>query len=207
MNLDNFGAPISIKSGVSSNQIREVVELFDEAFAAKFSSAIPEPSLRKEFWSQVIIPAQVTVAERGGEILGLALTSFPERPGFSKDASSKLFQVLGISGGFRAAFIFMLFSKLDWKPEPRTCYLEALCVSSKARGLGLGTHMLESLSSIAKSEGLGRITLKVTLENSAARKLYLRLGFVITNTSRYRLLKLFTGTEGADTMTLALTSE
>jgi ribosomal protein S18 acetylase RimI-like enzyme len=204
MSSDHFEDPVYFRSGATLNQMGEIVDLFDEAFAAKFRAAIVDTNLRKKFWSQILNHQQLIVAERSREILGMAVISFPDRPGFSKDAASKLFQVLGRVKGFRASFIFMLFSKLDWKPEQGTCYLEALSVSSKARGLGLGTRMLEHISVIAKSEGMDRLTLKVTLENPEANRLYLRRGFEVTATSRHQMLRLFTGTHGADTMTLRL---
>ncbi len=51
-------------------------------------------------------------------------------------------------------------------------------------GVGLGTAMTETVLSIAKEQGLHRISLHVAEDNIAAVKLYKKLGFIIEGTMR-----------------------
>ena len=49
-----------ISYGVSKVQLLEIAELFDQAFAGKFTYAIPNSKLRVKFWSEILNPEQIS---------------------------------------------------------------------------------------------------------------------------------------------------
>ena len=53
----------------------------------------------------------------------------------------------------------------------------SLEVLERLRGRGIGTRLLASLEGEARERGFSRVGLGVALENEAARRLYLRLGY------------------------------
>ncbi|MCB1608530.1 MAG: ribosomal protein S18-alanine N-acetyltransferase [Xanthomonadales bacterium] len=54
----------------------------------------------------------------------------------------------------------------------------SIAVSAQARGLGLGSRLLEAIESTAAERGLRRMQLEVRADNEAAIKLYLRHGYL-----------------------------
>jgi ribosomal protein S18 acetylase RimI-like enzyme len=61
--------------------------------------------------------------------------------------------------------------------DPDALYLFALDVASAHRGRGIGTAMIAEVENVARSRGLKYVTLGVGIDNSAAKRLYERLGF------------------------------
>lgn len=199
MGAENTDVVINIRAAEARDS-DAVVALFDEAFSSKFVHAIKDTKLRREFWIDVIQFAQVTVAEREGEILGMTLMSFSESPGFKKVSAGQLVRMLGFSKALRAAFIFILFGKLDWKPTRNHAYLEAISVSSAARGTGVGSLLLAHSKHVAAGRGLQALELSVVFENQDAKRLYLKQGFEVVHSKKPFLLSAFTGVAGADVM-------
>jgi len=61
---------------------------------------------------------------------------------------------------------------------PRTfLYLDDLCVDGAARGLGVGTLLMDAVLELAKSWGIKKIELNVWECNEGAMRFYERLGF------------------------------
>lgn len=62
-------------------------------------------------------------------------------------------------------------------------YLQAVAVDPDARGEGVGTVLFEHAESQAMNADAGRLTLDVAVKNTAARRLYERLGMHVEATS------------------------
>jgi ribosomal protein S18 acetylase RimI-like enzyme len=58
--------------------------------------------------------------------------------------------------------------------------VEAVCVASSHRGMGLADDMLEHAYAWAEAQGLARVQLYVTASNERARSIYNQQGFAIT---------------------------
>lgn len=70
--------------------------------------------------------------------------------------------------------------KVDVEARPDEYYIDTICVSKKARGLGIGTQLLHYAEQQAHTLGYDKLSLNVELQKTAVRKLYEKLGFVIT---------------------------
>lgn len=56
-------------------------------------------------------------------------------------------------------------------------YIQNICVCEEARGLGIGTEMLQNCFQRLTNMGIRSVSLDVSIANEGARKLYERLGF------------------------------
>ena len=70
--------------------------------------------------------------------------------------------------------------QLDVEAHDNEYYIDTLCVSKEARGLGIGTKLLQFAEMRGKELGYDKLALNVELEKNDARRLYERMGYVIT---------------------------
>ena len=59
-------------------------------------------------------------------------------------------------------------------------YVDTICVHKNARGLGIGTALLHFAEEVALSKGFTKVALNVETQKEKAKKLYERLGYVVT---------------------------
>lgn len=64
--------------------------------------------------------------------------------------------------------------------------LTAIAVAPREQGLGVGRRLMQAAERVAKSQGIGRLTLTTAQANLAALDLFLRSGFVITSRNVFR---------------------
>ena len=62
-------------------------------------------------------------------------------------------------------------------PDPATWYLGVIFIAPGARNLGLGSRLIAQMAELARRGGGTALRLAVVAENTAARRLYDRLGF------------------------------
>ncbi|MFC7688035.1 GNAT family N-acetyltransferase [Ureibacillus sp. GCM10028918] len=71
-------------------------------------------------------------------------------------------------------------TSIDMEAYPDEFYVDTICVHENARGLGIGTALLEFAEKVAQLEGYSKIALNVETQKVKAQKLYERLGYVVT---------------------------
>lgn len=71
-------------------------------------------------------------------------------------------------------------TSIDSEAHPDEYYVDTVCVADHARGLGIGTALLQYAAQIALLEGYSKIALNVEAKKVKAQKLYERLGYVVT---------------------------
>ncbi len=191
---------VILKYGISDTDLQKAAHLFDQAFSGKFRYAIRNDALRIKFWSEIINCEQIVAAYINDELVGMGLITFDGRPGFLKSAKKSLFEILGYRQGIKSGLYFILFSKLDKRIIFPNVYLEAISVSQKYRGLGVGNKLISEVSNIAKEQGNTSLLLQVVLENHQAQKLYERIGFKVVSVTKTPFLKIFTRVSGASLM-------
>lgn len=70
--------------------------------------------------------------------------------------------------------------KIEFEAHDDEYYIDTLCVHTTKRGQGVGTQLLSFAEQQAKQLGYTKLSLNVELEKYEARKLYERIGFVVT---------------------------
>lgn len=71
-------------------------------------------------------------------------------------------------------------TSIDIEAHDDEFYIDTVCVTPEARGLGIGTKLLQFAEEQAVTKGYKKLALNVELEKEKARALYERLGFTIT---------------------------
>ncbi|MFL1998828.1 GNAT family N-acetyltransferase [Lysinibacillus irui] len=69
---------------------------------------------------------------------------------------------------------------IDQEAHEDEAYIDTVCVSPQARGKGIGTLLLQFAEELTKQRGYKKLSLNVETQKEDARRLYERLGFVIT---------------------------
>ncbi|MGW5134149.1 GNAT family N-acetyltransferase [Streptomyces sp. NPDC004135] len=70
--------------------------------------------------------------------------------------------------------------------QPGAAKLRVLLVTPSARGLGMGTRLVEEALSFARAAGYRSVTLWTTDNLASARKIYQHFGFTLTDERAYR---------------------
>ncbi|MEK4423658.1 GNAT family N-acetyltransferase [Solibacillus sp. FSL K6-1523] len=73
-----------------------------------------------------------------------------------------------------------LHLKVDVEAHEDEYYIDTVCVLKEARGLGIGTKLLQFAEENGKKLGYRKLALNVELEKLDARRLYERMGFHVT---------------------------
>lgn len=108
------------------------------------------------------------VAEKNGEILGIVVL-------YDGLLGYKLDRQLEAQLAERGMHI-----TLDAEAHKDEYYIDTICVTKEARGLGIGTRLLQFAEQQGRQLGYSKISLNVELEKSDARRLYERMGYSTT---------------------------
>ena len=190
---------ISIRKGCPLEKIESVVRLYEEAFGAKFSCAIPDKAKRIAILSKSLVPEFSYVAFMGDEVVGLA--GFQVHDGSLTGGMNlnTLQQELGIFHGLWAGLVFSLFER---KPKSQELVMDGIVVDGSYRGSGIGSDLLNSIIIHAQENDFKTVRLDVIDSNPRARKLYESKGFVAVKTEYFPYLKWLIGFSGSTTMVL-----
>ncbi len=192
---------ISVQQGFPDELRSSAAELYDAAFGAKLSIAMPNPITRMAVLKVGFNPAFSLVAISNGEMVGIA--GFQTGQGSLTGGISfrVLKEEIGFWGAIRAALVLALFQRNQVAGQ---LLMDGIGVSPKMRGSGIGTKLLHSLIAYAKKEGYRSVRLDVIDTNPAARGLYERIGFVPVKTEQFAYLKWLLGFGAATQMKYAL---
>lgn len=108
--------------------------------------------------------------------------------------------VVRIYGPVQAVWRGLLLSILERGCEPGTLLMDGIFVDQQARGLGVGTALLNAVEQHAAACGLKAVRLDVIDSNHGARKLYERQGYQARGTQSLGLLEPLFGFRSATTM-------
>ncbi|NLE76153.1 MAG: GNAT family N-acetyltransferase [Chloroflexi bacterium] len=173
-------AALQIVEGVPDEWRGRAVEILYDAFRQKFRPVMDRQS------AQAVLPAmlqadQVLLALSGGEPVGLAGLQVDGRPLFRLRLGPFLSAFRPWTGLRTYLWMRFLFSGLHDEP----LLLDSLCVDEATRGQGVGTRLLEAVFAYGRQRGHRAVWLEVVDTNPDAQRLYERLGFVATKTTRY----------------------
>lgn len=137
----------------TNNDITAISELYREQFR-EMAKLIPDfikaGNQNTEFIENTITNCEsdILVYEENGKVIGFILIQAKTRPDFE----------------------FMIPGKY--------CYIMDIIVTEKHRGKGFGTALMNSAKDWAKEQNCNFVNLDVLVNNSAAIRLYNKLGFI-----------------------------
>jgi len=152
-----------------------VAGLYWAAFAAKLRIPMGPRKKALAFFTENINPAFALVArDAGGTVLGVAgfKTSKGALTGGDLRALARHYGWL--STLWRAPLLALVERDL----ADDVLLMDGICVAEAARGMGLGTALLDAVKETARAKGLNSVRLDVIDSNPRARALYEREGFV-----------------------------
>ena len=192
---------LQYRIGFKREDLHRAAELYDEAFGAKFALAITNRRKRVSLLESCFDPQYAVSAYDGRELIGLAGFHIPEGSLTGGMDLATLVKELGLVGGLRAAVVFSLYER---RPADGELLMDGIAVSASRRGMGVGTRLLEFLLEYAEANDYATVRLDVVDINSAARRLYERVGFETTTVERFPYLRWLLGFSGSRTMVLRL---
>lgn len=165
---------IRIEHGLRPAHLACAVAGFWDAFARKLRYPLGPRRKALVFLERVMDPGHAisAVSERGG-FLGVAGFKTPE----GAFVGGGLRDMAEVYGWFGALARGPLASLLERGCEDGTLLMDGVFVRREARGLGVGTALLDAVERHAAARGLARVRLDVIDTNPRARALYERRGF------------------------------
>lgn len=157
---------------LSTKDKQEISKIIYAAFSLKFGAV--KKKLPAEKWPEIL--KNILTFNKGlffkknNSILGVCLLEAKGFPCFliQKKARKEL--------GFFASLLMQIFFEHPVKVED-TLKIEMIAVAPEARGMGIGTKLINSVFSTAETEHKKKVVLEVVDTNPKARKLYGALGF------------------------------
>nr|WP_253949088.1 GNAT family N-acetyltransferase [Mangrovicoccus sp. HB161399] len=146
-----------------------------QAFSRKLGTALfPEPKALAVLAQAIRPDCALAAASPGGAILGVAGFRLPCGAGLVELGPEQLRPVYGRFGTLWRSWLLERFGR---EARDGELMLEALCVRSDLRGLGIGSRLIDGIETEARRRGLGAIRLEVDDRNPRARALYERRGY------------------------------
>ena len=196
---------ITYRVGVPEKFKKDTVELYDVAFGEKVALAVPQKEKRLALLNNCMLLEYAIGAFYKEKLVGIA--GFHIQEGYltgKKLKLSDLTSLLGIWGGIKAIIVLSIFSR---KAKNNELLMDGISVAPLARGKGVGSKLLNEILSYAEEYDFKSVRLDVIDTNPRAKKLYERMGFKVTETSKFPSLKKILGFSSVDTMIYKITKQ
>jgi len=186
---------IVIEHGLPDELRDQAVEIFEDAFGEKMRMVVRDTDSRKEFMRRAYVAGNCVIARRGDTLLGLAGLSTKGQPYEGGLMGSTWdFRPYRDTLGWLGALWAVWGNRLaDHRPKSDEIYVDGIAVAPQARGLGVGSRLLDEITSIARASGKRFVRLDVIDRNPRAQALYERLGFTVTRVQSFRYKERWVG--------------
>ncbi|AOF91865.1 GNAT family N-acetyltransferase [Sinorhizobium sp. RAC02] len=172
-----------------------------EAFSRKLRYPLGPQDRAVAFIEQALNPSHaISAVSRDNRFLGVVGFKTPQGA-FVGGGLREMARVYGWLSGIARGFLIGL---LERQCTPGTLLMDGIFVRAEARGLGVGSALLDAVEQHAVGSGLKQVRLDVIDENPRARALYARRGFEATSTVSLGILKPVFGFQSATTMIKAI---
>jgi ribosomal protein S18 acetylase RimI-like enzyme len=177
-----------VRAAVSTDA-KEIAAILAEAFPALYRTTFGRLNIREVvrllsalYAAGHLSLATTYVCEREGQVVGALILHLgqPIGRGQAGDYWRLLTRELGLWRAARAFWGGLLATRMLERRIPHAfdlVYIEALAVTEAHRGQGIGSRLLAEAERYARSTGRSRLALHVLSSNTAARRLYTRVGF------------------------------
>jgi len=185
-----------ISQGFEERHRRRAAQLYLEAFGPKLGRILGTGPRVEALFADILGPEFALCAIRDGELFGIAGYKTAQG-GLTKGSFRDMKTHYGAFGGLWRG---LALSVLEREVAPDRLLMDGIAVAAEARGLGLGTALLEAIIKHARVLGLAELRLDVIDSNPRARALYERMEFVAGDVQHMGLLKHVFGFSNATTM-------
>jgi ribosomal protein S18 acetylase RimI-like enzyme len=188
---------VSLRHGITESQREEAARLYWEAFGGKLNAVLGPDDRAIAFIAASMRTDHCIVAVGPtGQLLGIAGFKSPDG-GFVGGSAAAMRRVYGWVGAlWRSAALWTLANEVD----NNRFLIDGIAVTRDARGMGIGSALVEALCDEGTARGYATIRLEVIDTNWRAKALYERLGFMSVKTERVGPLRHLFGFSAATTM-------
>lgn len=188
---------MKITVGIPEKDREEAAALYWDAFGEKLGFTMGPKYQAMMFVRSVLRPDHgICAHDDNGRLLGIA--------GFktSKGAlvGGDFNDLRRVYGWVSAAIRCSLLSLLERDTENERFLMDGLFVAPEARGMGVGTALLDAIVDEARRRGYDQVRLDVVDTNPRAKALYRHVGFKEIKTVKIGLLKHIFGFSASTTM-------
>lgn len=166
---------LKISLGLPRALRTEAARIYWQAFGVKLMRVLGPDDRAVAFLERALRSEFCMIAQSAdGRLVGIV--GFQTRSGaFAGGSVEDMRAIYGRAGAmWRMAVLRMLATEI----REHKFMIDGICVIENARGLGVGSALIDAISVEAASRGYTAIQLDVVDENTRARALYDRLGFV-----------------------------
>ncbi len=164
----------TVEDGFQDHERPGIAKLYWEAFGAKLGIVMGPERRAIDYLVQNMSPKfAVAARNRVGTIIGVAGFKTAQGAFVGGDLRSLASTYGWLSTIWRAPILAMV----DRELKKDVLLMDGICVSSAARGCGVGTMLLNAIKQKAQTFNCGAVRLDVIASNTRARKLYEREGF------------------------------
>ena len=155
----------------------EAVRLFLYSFWDKFGGTLKNKEKAKNLIKNSMKLENIIYVEEQGELLGFVTINSYREGACIEPKFEEIKKIYSVVESFIVYLKLLLFRHKSSEGE---IYIEFIAVSEKARGMGLGTRLMDELLGYAKKNYYKKLTLLVVENNPKAKILYEKLGFCET---------------------------
>lgn len=177
---------LTITNVLTREQTEQAAGVYYEAFKYKLQYLWLFTNKRQQaisFLTRSLMIKNGLYAIKAGRVIGLV--GMQKNKESYIDATFRLF--LKTFGWFGASWRYAAFKVYKFfvgSPKEHELRIDWLAVAGEARGLGVGSKLLQKVQEIASDMGRTSLVLEVVDTNPQARRLYERIGFVHTSTTK-----------------------
>ena len=168
--------------GLPFSLSEKAVRIYYDAFSMKINPLVGSKQKAIQFIGKTTDFSACFYAMLDSRLLGLAGIQDKDN-NFTKNIG--LGELLKEFNLFRALLIRYVYGYKTAKVKRGVIRIDSIAVAKEARGMGVGTALLNAIFKYAMDRGLQEIKLEVVNTNPGARKLYERLGFKAVKEVRY----------------------
>lgn len=188
---------MKITIGIPEHNREEAAVLYWEAFGEKLGFVMGPKYQALMFVRSVLRPDHGICAHgEDGRLLGIA--GFKTVNGAL--VGGEFHDLRRVYGWVSAAIRITLLAALERDTENERFLMDGLFVAPEARGLGVGTALLDAIADEAKRRGYDQVRLDVVDTNPRAKALYRHVGFKEVRTVKTGMLRYVFGFRAATTM-------
>ena len=182
-------ARLVIREGLDPEREAAALRILHAAFAYKLRIGLDGPEDMVRLFAGQIDRSACWTAIVDGRLAGI-LTRQSNGEEFYGIGARRLLTAFWPLKTLRVLFNLLL---LNESPPRNALYVESIAVDAEIRGLGIGGQLMARAETRARELDLPLLALDVIGDNHGAIRLYERLGYKITKTTRGFLVKFVTG--------------